>query len=241
MAILLISAAAVLALTGTDQLIKVWASANLKGQPDRSFLKLGSFDWMHLRYLENRGAAFSMLSGSRSFLIVFPIIMISACFYILHRKGRAHRYLYIALPLVAAGGLGNLIDRIFRGGAVVDYLDFQLCNFAVFNFADICVTVGVIIMIFGILFLEHELPEAKKLKEAKRIPYERLAADAPLAGELPEAGELPLAGERALAEELPEAGERQAAETLAEAEEAAEQKAAPAQPMLPEGKADAAD
>lgn len=213
MAILLITAAAAAALTGIDQLIKIWAIANLKGQPDRTFLKLGSFDWMHLRYLENRGAAFSMLSGSRSFLIVFPVIMISACFYILHRKGRAHRYLYLALPLVAAGGLGNLIDRIFRGGAVVDYFDFQLCDFAVFNFADVCVTVGVFIMIFGILFLEHELPEAKKLKHAARVPYARLAADAPLAEELPQAGELPLAGELAAAEELPEA------ELIAEAEE----------------------
>ena len=214
---LFISAAAVAVLTGIDQLIKIWAIANLKGQPDRTFLKLGSFDWMHLRYLENRGAAFSMLSGSRGFLIVFPIIMICACFYILHRKASAHRYLYLALPLVAAGGLGNLIDRMFRGGAVVDYFDFQLCNFAVFNFADICVTVGVIIMIFGILFLEHELPEAKKLKEAKRVPYARLAADAPLAGELSEAGELPEAGV------LPEAEPLSEQELLPEAEPLTEQ------------------
>ena len=223
---LLICAAAAAALAGADQLIKLWAIRNLMEQPERTFLKLGSFDWMHLRYLENRGAAFSMLSGSRGFLIVFPIIMITACFYILHRKGRHHRYLYPALTLIAAGGLGNLIDRIFRGGAVVDYFDFQLCNFAVFNFADVCVTVGVIIMIFGILFLEHELPEAKKLKEAKRVPYARLAAEAPLAGELPEAPELPLAGE------LPEAEPAALREPLEEL---------PELPELPEESYDAAE
>ena len=191
MATLLLVSAVILLLTGTDQLIKLWAIANLKGQSDRSFLPLGSFDWMHLRYLENTGAAFSMLSGSRLFLIVFPIIMISGCLYVMHRLGKKHRWLYPALTLIAAGGLGNLIDRIFRGGAVVDYLDVQLFKFAVFNFADCCVTVGVILMFIGILFLEKEVPDAKSLKNADRVPYARHAAELPDAGTLPEAGELP--------------------------------------------------
>lgn len=180
--------AVIAVLTAADQLIKVWAIANLQGQPAVPFLQIGNFDWMHLRYLENNGAAFSMLSGSRGFLIVFPLMMIAFCLYALHRYGKAHKWLYAALPLIAAGGLGNLIDRIFREGRVVDYFDFQLCNFAVFNFADVCVTIGVALFIIGILFLEKELPEAKKLPLAARIPY------APTAAELPEADALPLAG-----------------------------------------------
>jgi signal peptidase II len=186
--------AVIAGLAGIDQAIKLWAIANLDGQPARPFLPLGSFDWMHLRYLENSGAAFSMLSGNRGFLIVFPCIMIAVCLYALHRMGKTHRWLYCALPLIAAGGLGNLIDRVFRSGRVVDYLDFQLCNFAVFNFADICVTIGVIVMLFGILFLEKEEPEAKKLKQAERIPYAPTVGtvpDLPAAGELPEAAAAP--------------------------------------------------
>ena len=201
MTALLIVSAVIAALTGADQLIKLWAIENLKGQPDRSFLPIGSLDWMHLRYLENSGAAFSMLSGSRLFLIVFPIVMIAACLYFLHRHGRAHRWLYPALTLIAAGGLGNLIDRIFRGGRVVDYLDVQLFRFAVFNFADICVTVGVALMFIGVLFLEKELPEAKTLKEAARVPYARHAAPLEAAGELPAAGVLPDAPEAPLLED----------------------------------------
>lgn len=190
--------AVIAVLTGIDQLIKLWAIANLQGQPDRPFLQIGSFDWMHLHYLENNGAAFSMLSGNRGFLIVFPIIMIAICLYILNRYGKTRRWLQIALTLIAAGGLGNLIDRIIRGGSVVDYLDFQLCNFAVFNFADVCVTVGVGLAVIGLLFLEKEEPEAKKMKNAERIPYARNAAPAaeaevlPLAGELSEAEAAPL-------------------------------------------------
>ena len=197
--------AAIAALTGIDQLIKVWAIANLQGQPPRPFLQIGSFDWMHLRYLENRGAAFSMLSGNRGFLIVFPIIMISVCLYALHRLGKQHRWLYAALPLIAAGGLGNLIDRIFRGGAVVDYFDFQLMRFAVFNFADICVTVGVVLVCIGIIFFEKELPEAKKLKNAPRVPYARHAAALKEAEALADAGVLPEAEMLPASETLPPA------------------------------------
>ena len=161
---------------------------------ERPFLQIGSFDWMHLRYIENDGAAFSMLSGSRLFLIVFPIVLLLLLGYLMHRLGRKHRWVYPALTLIAAGGLGNLIDRIFRGGKVVDYLDFQLCNFAVFNFADICVTVGVAIMVFAILFLEKEEKTAKKAKKAVRIPFARTAAALPEAGTLPDAEPLAEAG-----------------------------------------------
>ncbi len=199
--------AVIAGLTAIDQLIKLWAIANLQGQPPRPFLQIGSFDWMHLRYLENSGAAFSILRGNRGFLIVFPVIMIAVCLYILHRCGKTRRWLQIAMPLIAAGGLGNLIDRIFRGGRVVDYLDFQLCNFAVFNFADICVTVGVGIVIIGLLFLEKEVPEAKKLKPAERIPYAHTAAPLAEAATLPDAGELPEAEAAPLREEADEVSE----------------------------------
>jgi signal peptidase II len=205
--------AAIAVLTVIDQLIKIWAIANLQGQPARPFLQIGSFDWMHLRYLENRGAAFSMLSGNRGFLIVFPLIMIAVCLYVLHRHGKGRRWLQIAMTLIAAGGLGNLIDRIFRGGSVVDYLDFQLCNFAVFNFADICVTVGVGLVVIGLLFIEKEEPEAKKLKKAERIPFAHTVAA------LPEAGTLPLAGELPEAEAAPLREDAEDAEAAEETEE----------------------
>lgn len=198
---------AITALVGLDQAIKLWAIANLRNQPARPFLQVGSFDWMHLNYVENRGAAFSIMSGNRGFLIVFPLVMLAVCLYLLHRYGKKHRWLYAALPLIAAGGLGNLIDRIFRGGAVVDYLDVQLFRFAVFNFADICVTIGVAITLICILFFEKEVPDAKKAKQAGRIPFARTAGELPEAATLPEADALPEAGEREILPELTEDSE----------------------------------
>lgn len=183
--------AVIAALVGVDQWIKLWAIEHLQGQPSRSFLSIGDFDWMHLTYTENTGAAFSMLSGSRVFLIAFPMIMIVVCAVLMHRLYREHRWVLFALPLTMAGGIGNLIDRIFRGGAVVDYLDLQLFDFAIFNFADCCVTVGVAAVIFCVLFLEKEEPAAKKLPLAKRIPFARQAPPLPEAELLPEAETLP--------------------------------------------------
>lgn len=183
--------AAIAALVGVDQWIKLWAIEHLQGQPSRSFLPIGDFDWMHLTYTENTGAAFSMLSGSRVFLIAFPLVMILICAVLMHRLHREHRWVLFALPLIMAGGIGNLIDRIFRGGAVVDYLDLQLFDFAIFNFADCCVTVGVAAVIFCVLFLEKEEPTAKKLPLAERIPFARQAAPLPEAELLPEAETLP--------------------------------------------------
>ena len=58
--------------------------------------------------------------------------------------------------LMISGGLGNLIDRIFRDGCVFDFIDLDfapLKNFAIFNFADCLVVVGVIVMLVG-LFVE---------------------------------------------------------------------------------------
>lgn len=181
----------ILLLIGIDQWIKLWAIANLQGQPSRSFLPIGDFDWMHLTYTENTGAAFSMLSGSRVFLIVFPLLMILICVILMHRLYQKHRWMLIALPLTIAGGIGNLIDRIFRGGAVVDYLDLQLFDFAIFNFADCCVSVGVVMVIFCILFLEKEEAAPKKLPLAKPLPYARQCAELPDAQPLPEAELLP--------------------------------------------------
>lgn len=182
---------AIAALVGVDQWIKIWAIENLQGQPSRSFLPIGDFDWMHLTYTENTGAAFSIFSGSRVFLIIFPLIMIAICAVLLHRLYREHRWVLFTLPLMIAGGIGNLIDRVFRGGAVVDYLDLQLFDFAIFNFADCCVSVGVVLLIVCVLFVEKEEPTAKKLPKAERVPFAREAPPLPEASSLPDAEMLP--------------------------------------------------
>jgi len=72
----------------------------------------------------------------------------------------------MAVTLIVAGGVGNLIDRI-KDGFVVDFIDFKIIGFAIFNFADICVVVGSGILFFAILRDEIREYKAKKACSAE--------------------------------------------------------------------------
>ena len=129
-----------------DQAVKYWA-LNILSAVDTMPLIEGVF---HLTYVENRGAAFSILQNQRwFFLLITPIILIGI-FYVLKKELICTRVGRCAMYLIAAGAVGNLIDRAFRG-FVVDLFDFCLIHFPVFNVADSCLTIGVLILIIAIL------------------------------------------------------------------------------------------
>lgn len=118
-------------------------------------------DVLHLTYVENRGAAFGMLSDSRwVFMLVSTVAIIGMLLFLY--LGFAQNGLYeISLAMVISGGIGNMIDRIALG-YVVDMIDFRLIDFAVFNGADSFVCVGA-----GLLILALILDIAKESKEKK--------------------------------------------------------------------------
>ena len=134
-----------------DQLSKLWAVARL--EPIRSFELLPGI--LHLTYTENTGAAFSMLQGKTAFLIVVPILACIAMVCILASGKIRSRLGNWALLMVLSGAVGNLIDRIFRG-AVVDFFEIRLFKFAIFNVADIFVTVGAVLLFVYILFFSED-------------------------------------------------------------------------------------
>lgn len=154
-----------LALAGLDQLLKIWATNYL--------LPLGSAPlipgFIELRYVLNDGMAFSMLSGRRWLLIAVTgiVLLVVAGMLLFRRMPRLERIVWM---LVLGGGLGNLIDRV-RTGVVVDYLNFQFIDFPVFNFADICVCVGVGLLILTLLL---DLIQERRRSAAKS---ERTDAD----------------------------------------------------------------
>ncbi len=110
----------------------------------------------HLTYVQNTGAAFSMFSGQRLFLILLPIIVIAAIGIYIFVKNPQNKVLMLAFSLIISGGIGNLIDRI-RLGYVVDFFDFRLINFPVFNVADIWVTSGAALFICLLLFSKEDV------------------------------------------------------------------------------------
>ncbi|MBQ7012465.1 MAG: signal peptidase II [Oscillospiraceae bacterium] len=162
---LIIAAIVILVLIGVDQAIKIWAIQELKPVGSMDFLHIGDFDIMDLTYLENTGSAFGSFAGHRVLLLTVTIIGAAACIWILIRHAQKKPFLFWSLVLVIAGGLGNMIDRIFRGGAVVDYLDLQLFDFAIFNFADCCVSVGTVLLFIYIIFMMDKKPKETKTDE----------------------------------------------------------------------------
>ena len=116
---------------------------------------------MELRYVENDGMAFSMLSGRQTLLIVVTSITIGALVWYLFFKKPPMRAERVALCLIIAGGLGNLIDRV-AAGRVIDFFATTFINFAVFNVADCFVCVGA--ALFVIAVLRQELNAKKEQK-----------------------------------------------------------------------------
>ena len=116
---------------------------------------------IQLRYLENTGAAFGMLKDHRWVFMVASTVAIAALILFLYLGHAPSRLSAVALSLIISGGVGNMIERIGKG-FVVDFIDFCLIDFAVFNGADSFVCVGAGLMILAILLLPSEGKEIKK-------------------------------------------------------------------------------
>lgn len=104
---------------------------------------------LNLIYVKNEGAAFSMLSGYRIALIIISSLAIILGIYAITRLYRKNKIIILAVSMVIAGGIGNLIDRIFFG-FVTDMISLSFFP-PVFNVADISVTLGCIILIIYII------------------------------------------------------------------------------------------
>lgn len=139
-----------------DQLIKHWATAVL--QPVGAITLLPGI--VELRYYLNDGMAFSMLAGKQGLLIGMTSLMLVCVLALLflRKMGLWER---LSWTLILGGGVGNLIDRFFNG-VVVDYINVLFVNFAVFNFADICITTGVILLMAWILYDSYQKDKAEK-------------------------------------------------------------------------------
>lgn len=97
---------------------------------------------VNFTYIHNNGAAFGILPEMQWLLLSLTSIIIVLCVGMLIKKAFNSRLMFWALTLIITGGLGNLIDRIFRHGNVVDFIELKFVRFAIFNIADCCVVVG---------------------------------------------------------------------------------------------------
>ena len=147
-----------------DQLSKWLAVIFLKGNGSAVIIK----DILRFTYLENRGAAFGMLSNHRwVFLVISTVAIAAIIFYMVKYKPQS-KIMIVGISFMAGGGIANMIDRVALG-YVIDFIDFYACPKIwayVFNVADsfVCVGAG-----FMVLYLIMETVKEVKVMKASKL------------------------------------------------------------------------
>lgn len=158
---------------GCDQATKVAARQWLSDEPTRSYLA----DTVRLTYLQNRGAFLSMgadwpdWARLLMFTVVSLIMVVAALVFIAQRLRSEAQFRWwspvVGATLLAAGGIGNLIDRVIRDGAVIDFMNLGIgpVRTGVFNVADVHIMAAVAMFIF-VKDPKKTDPEAKNTPSA---------------------------------------------------------------------------
>lgn len=136
-----------------DQVSKIIVVNNLTNNKSIEVIK----SFFYLTYTNNKGAAFSILTGRRILLILVALIVIGVLIYYVRKNKIEGKVNKIALSLVIGGSIGNLIDRILRG-AVIDFIDVKIFgyNFPIFNLADTFIVIGVFLLVIEMFRKEHK-------------------------------------------------------------------------------------
>ena len=106
--------------------------------------------FLYITKVYNDGISFSMLTGKRYLIIIISIIILVFLYFYM-KKFKENKRNIIAFSLLIGGLLGNLIDRIIHG-YVIDFIDFYIFNYnyPIFNIADVCICIGVFILLYSI-------------------------------------------------------------------------------------------
>ena len=159
----ILAVGAIALLVAADQLIKVWAVNALAGNGPMVLIP----GVLQFSYVENYGGAFGIFQGKAGILAAVTGIFLAVLLGAVIRFGLQKKYFLMwTLAMVAGGGIGNLIDRVARG-FVVDYIDFCLIHYPVFNFADCFVVVGTISLMLYIFLTERREEKRKKASKGQ--------------------------------------------------------------------------
>lgn len=110
----------------------------------------------HITHTKNTGAAWGMLEGQTWLFVLVMVLFIAFIVLVIWRKWVTKKFELVCLAAILGGGLGNMIDRIFRDGIVTDMIEFDFIKFPVFNVADCFITLGCAALLIYILFFDRK-------------------------------------------------------------------------------------
>lgn len=148
-----------------DQGVKFWAEQTLGPANSGKTIELlgGQFRFI---YIKNSGASFGMLKDAPWLFAILAIVASVGIIVWYHTQGTDDNWLRLGVGLILGGIIGNLSDRLFKGGSVTDMLNFPNIElFRIFNVADSAITFGVITILLTTLI--HTLKEQKATSASK--------------------------------------------------------------------------
>ena len=149
-----------------DQVVKHWVRGNIALYDEIEFIP----GVLSLTYFQNTGAAFSSFATMTGLLTAVSLVVSIALIVIIWRRVMPDFLGMLALSLVLGGAVGNCIDRALLG-YVVDMFHTEFMNFAVFNVADIGVSIGGVLLCIYVLFFWKE-EKASRSEEAANTSEE---------------------------------------------------------------------
>lgn len=139
-----------LVVVGTDQGLKNFIVTNYQiGEIHQIIPGILSFN-----YVQNKGAAWNILTGQMWLFYIISAIAILVCLYYLFKVRTSSKLFNIGVALVLGGIIGNLVDRIHLR-YVVDMLQVDFIHFNIFNIADSAITVGIILIFIYLIFFDE--------------------------------------------------------------------------------------
>lgn len=135
----------------SDIVTKLWAS--------NSLAEVGMIpvinNVFNLTYVENSGVAFGMMRDKRIIFVSMSVVILAVLALYFYKTKNKNAWIKLGTALIFSGSIGNMIERVSKG-YVVDFLDFSLINFPVFNIADIAVCIGAAALVVHFLFYSEE-------------------------------------------------------------------------------------
>jgi len=150
--LLLVAALALLA----DQVSKHWVQDHFRFSDEFASARIVVPDWVSLTYVQNKGAAFGILPNETLLFVLIALVVVGVIVAYFRFLPANRPWLRLSLGLQLGGALGNLIDRL-RQGYVVDFVSIK--TLPIFNVADSCIVVGVLILAYYLLVAQGAAPK----------------------------------------------------------------------------------
>ncbi len=134
-----------------------------KVAPGENLSSIGGI--FHITHTQNDGSAWGLLSGQTWLFILVMVLFVVLLGFMLWKKWLSKPTELLCLGAILGGGLGNMIDRLFKGGLVTDMICLDFMSFPVFNVADCFITCGCIALGVYVIFFDREIKEEAPSEE----------------------------------------------------------------------------